>query len=464
MIKSEELKLHNRNEFTSNLLQTYGQNPGFVLLESTLDSSDSRTIVFLEPLAKICSDNSSSYVESAEQKFEFENPWQAIQDWLSPAIEYISEFAEDQSIPFSSGYLGYELLHSLEDVPPALSDLYKVPDSILYLYRTVIVIEHSSNLAKVHRLSLDQLPKPIWEISDLTKLQEFKMPELNKIEHFDLQLLEEASNFSKASYSQAVDQIKDLIKAGDVYQVNLSQQFRLPYQKDPRLLYQALRTVSPVGYAAYLHFNDFSVISTSPERFFKSERTVITSSPIKGTRPRLDKPGEDLKNLTELKSSEKDLAELSMIVDLIRNDMGKIAEMESVRVVSHARVESFAQVHHLVSDISCQQRHDTSIVDVIKALFPCGSVTGCPKVAAMKYISEFEQTTRGVYTGSIGWFGTNNSAEWNVAIRTGIVKDNVFTFQSGGGIVYDSIAKDEYEETIAKALGMYQAYRLLVES
>ena len=243
------------------------------------------------------------------------------------------------------------------------------------------------------------------------------------------------------------------IASGDIYQVNLSQRLSTLIDLPPPELYARLRQLSPVPYGAYLHCGDFHILSASPERFLHfspSSRTVETR-PIKGTRPRGMTPELDRKLAIELLHSEKDLAELLMIVDLERNDLGRICEIASIHVPERVALESYSNIHHLVATVRGTLRRDADRIDLLKSCFPGGSITGAPKIRAMELIDELEPTDRGVYTGAIGYFGFDGTMDLNIAIRTCILKEGRAYFHVGGGIVADSEPEAEYQETLDKA-------------
>lgn len=263
-------------------------------------------------------------------------------------------------------------------------------------------------------------------------------------------------DFSREEYLAAVRRCKDYISVGDVYQVNLAQRFTAAVRDDPREIYGRLQKQTPAAYGAYLDFGDFQIISNSPELFLRVEplpdrrRRVITR-PIKGTRPRL--PGMDI----ELRDSPKDQAELAMIVDLERNDLGRVCEIGSVKVIEPRIIETHPTVYHGVATIEGILREDVTVVDLLRATFPSGSVTGAPKIRAMQIIDELEPVRRGPYCGAIGYIAADGSMEFNVAIRTMIVKDGLVHIPVGGGIVADSDPEAEYEETLVKAKAMFAA-------
>lgn len=259
-----------------------------------------------------------------------------------------------------------------------------------------------------------------------------------------------ASNFDRAGYCRAVEKIQEYIAAGDCYQVNLSQRFTAPVSKPPWQLYRALCSASPAPYAAYIDTGDHQVLSSSPELFLRVEAGRVTTRPIKGTRPRGLTPDADSVQAEQLQSSEKDRAELLMIVDLERNDLGKVCRYGSVKTPELFKLESYATVHHLVATVEGELRAGVTPLQALRACFPGGSITGAPKIRAMEIIQEIETVRRGVYTGAIGWVAAGR-AQWNIAIRTMVIRDGTATFHAGGGVVADSVPESEYEETLDKA-------------
>ncbi|MFZ2643863.1 MAG: aminodeoxychorismate synthase component I, partial [Verrucomicrobiia bacterium] len=265
------------------------------------------------------------------------------------------------------------------------------------------------------------------------------------------------SNLTRDDYERAVRRILDYIAAGDVYQVNLSQRFRAQTPVEPELLYHTLRTTNPAPFAAYLDCGAGQILSSSPERFLQLRGRYIQTRPIKGTRPRTGNEQADQKAARELMMSAKDQAELLMITDLERNDLGRVCEFGSVHVPELVTLESYATVLHLVSTVEGRLADGVTAMDAIRACFPGGSITGAPKIRAMEIIDELEPVARGVYTGAIGYLGFNGVADFNIAIRTMVHENGVVHFHAGGGIVADSEPALEYEETLHKARGMVQA-------
>jgi para-aminobenzoate synthetase component 1 len=269
-----------------------------------------------------------------------------------------------------------------------------------------------------------------------------------------------SSTFTADQYRTAVARVVEYIRAGDIFQANLSQRFAAPWEGDPWSLYLALRDHSPAPFCAYLQRDDHAVVSHSPERFLEvSAAGRVETRPIKGTRPRGRSESEDARLIAELMASEKDRAEHVMIVDLLRNDLSRVARPGGVRCDELLALESYASVHHLVSTVSAELAEGAHASDLIAASFPGGSITGAPKLRAMEIIAELEPTARGVYCGAIGAWLADGSLELSIAIRTAVVADDRVTWSAGGGIVADSDPDEEYRETLDKARGIAGAIK-----
>ena len=264
---------------------------------------------------------------------------------------------------------------------------------------------------------------------------------------------------TREKFTTDVLRIKDWIAAGHIYQANLSQAFAAEVTGELFTLYEALRDASPAPQAAYLHLDGREVLSSSPEIFLKISGRGIETRPIKGTRPRFMDPDEDRRSAYELQTSAKEISELIMITDLLRNDLGQVCEFGTVEVTEMLRLETLAQVHHLVSTVTGMLRPDIDSLAALAACFPGGSITGAPKKRAMEIIHELENAPRGLYCGTIGWLGYNGECSLNIAIRTLVRSGNRLVYQVGAGIVADSDPEKEYEETLHKAAGI----RLAVE-
>ena len=264
---------------------------------------------------------------------------------------------------------------------------------------------------------------------------------------------------SRGTFTSGVARIKEWIAAGHIYQANLSQAFTATVTGDLFSLYETLRDASPAPMAAYLNLDGREILSSSPETFLKISGRGIETRPIKGTRPRFADPDEDRRSAYELQTSAKEIAELVMITDLLRNDLGQVCEFGSVEVTEMLQLETLAQVHHLVSTVTGTLRPETDALTALAACFPGGSITGAPKKRAMEIIRELERAPRGVYCGAIGWLGYNGESSLSIAIRTLVRTSNELVYQVGSGIVADSDPDKEYEETLHKAAGI----RLAIE-
>ncbi|QZY54811.1 aminodeoxychorismate synthase component I [Crassaminicella profunda] len=380
------------------------------------------------------------------------NPFEKLKELLSLyKIDYKT------NLPFiggAVGYLGYDLCHHIEKLPRKALDDVNIPDCFLCFYDGIIIINHETNEVFIAALGIkDAEEKIILEIENIIKNKSLPIIETTK-EKTTLSL---QSNFKKEDYLKAINKIKDYIHAGDIYQANMTQRFECPIKEHPLSIYKRLRTINPAPFASFLDYGDFHIVSSSPERFIKVTGNRIETRPIKGTSPRGKNFEEDKKNKQDLLSSEKDKAELLMIVDLERNDLGKISKTGTVKVTELFHLETYPTVYHLVSTVIGELKDDYDIIDIIKGTFPGGSITGAPKIRAMEIIDELEPTQRNIYTGSMGYIGFNGDTDLNIVIRTIVCKNDKAYFQAGGGIVWDSNANLEYEETLHKAKALIKA-------
>lgn len=356
------------------------------------------------------------------------------------------------------GYLSYDLANYIERLPNNSVDDISCYDLYFGFYNLIIVCD---NLYKKTYIATPDIDIKIEEKIAKDVLKKISEAKVDSIcyEHRDFKSTILKSNFTKEKFKNSVRKIKNYIKNGDVYQVNLTQRFSGTTELSSYELYRDLRKISPAPFGAYLNFDSFHILSNSPERFIKCFDNKIQTRPIKGTRHRGKDKIEDLKLQDELLNSEKDKAELLMIVDLQRNDLGKISKVGTVKVPELFVIEPYANVNHLVATVEGELEEGKSCIDIIKATFPGGSITGAPKIRAMEIIDELENTKRNVYTGSLGYIGFDGSMDLNIAIRTIIKKDDNLYFQVGGGITWDSNEEDEYNETLYKAKSIMKALR-----
>ncbi len=347
------------------------------------------------------------------------------------------------------GYLAYDLKDDLEVLPRTSVDDLGLPTCYLSAPSLIVVHDKRAATTQLHALlRADQDPSAAEERVDAFHRQLEQPP--GAAADISGGRRGQHSNFTRREYELAVQRIRAYIGAGDVYQVNLSQRFETDVAGDAYGLFQRLYTMNPAPFFAYVNAGDHQVVSTSPERFLLRNGRRVETRPIKGTRPRGATPAQDRKMKADLTSSPKDDAELSMIVDLLRNDIGKVCVGGSVVVAEHKRLEAYRNVYHLVSVVEGALAEGNDSTDLIRATFPGGSITGCPKIRAMEIIDELENRRRHVYTGAIGYVSFHDTLDLSIAIRTATVVDGRLIFSVGGGIVYDSNPADEYEETLHK--------------
>ncbi len=373
----------------------------------------------------------------------------------------------EEHLPFHAGavgYISYDAGRYLEKLPETSKRDIDIPDIYFGLYNWAFVIDHKENIVYITTAEIDsEKEKEIIDcrIDQIRDYENIKMKKSFKDEKQNESIILK-SGFTKNEYIKTIKKIKEYIKSGDIYQANLTQRFTGETKRTASDIYKSLREVSPTIFGGLLNFQKVNVISNSPERFIRIKDRMIETRPIKGTCPRGSDEYEDKKLVEELKNSEKDKAELLMIVDLERNDLGRISKTGSVKVPELFAVEQYANVSHLVATVQGILDNGVSIFDAIKATFPGGSITGAPKIRAMEIIEELEPTRRNVYTGAIGYMGFDNSADFNIAIRTIVKKDEHISFQVGGGITWDSDSEAEYNETLDKAKSIIKALNAVI--
>ncbi len=354
------------------------------------------------------------------------------------------------------GYLAYDLKDDLERLPRTSVDLWQLPHMLLFA-PSVLVIHHREE-------GTTRLAAPIRSVhgregaeAAVRRFRDIAAAPPPAMERFAADAQGLRSNFTPEAYQAAVGRVIDYIAAGDVYQVNLSQRFQVPCRGDAFELFGRLFAQNPAPFFAYVQAGDHQVVSTSPERFLQCRGVSVEARPIKGTRPRGKTAGQDRRLREELAASPKDDAELSMIVDLMRNDIGRVCAPGSVEVAEHKRLEAYENVYHLVSVVRGRLDQGRDAVDLLEATFPGGSITGCPKVRTMEIIDELESARRHVYCGSLGYIGFDDNLDLSIAIRTATILNGRMSFSVGGGIVYDSDPVSEYEETLHKGRTLLSA-------
>ena len=390
------------------------------------------------------------------------DPFPAVRALLSDRAPRIPELP-----PFQggvAGLFGYDLAHHLERLPRPEHDDFAVPELAVGLYDWVLAFDHALRKnwlivadlpgrdAKTRR---DQVRR--WLDRRDPPLPALAAPIRIETPQFATGRPGITSNFDRPAYLEAVRRAVEYVHAGDCFQVNVAQRLLHPQTLPNLTLYERLRARNAAPFAGYFDLGDFAIASASPERFLQMQDGAVVTRPIKGTRPRGYAPMEDMARGDDLLESLKDRAENVMIVDLLRNDLGRVCRFGSIEVSSVCQLESFRYVHHLVSEIRGRLRPGLDAIDLLRATFPGGSITGAPKIRAMEIIADLERTTRGAYCGCLGFLGLDGSLDTNLLIRTFTIGKGWMQFSVGGGIVADSDPAREYEETWHKAAGLLRA-------
>ena len=461
------------------LVERLRGEPGVICLRSAFfDSPQAHySFVVVRPFLTFRSFGSRCELRSQEQvQVQFGNPWHLLESLMS---RY--ELLEEADLPFPLGgcfgYWGYDLKNFVEPKLPrrAVNDL-ELPDCHVGFYDSLVVFDHRRAKTWIVSTGLDvdgsrsetraNEQVEFWQ-RQLSELLPLPFPAAPKSDGGGRRgegrgegSLGIASNLTRSDFLTRVERAQAYIRAGDIYQVNLSQRLAAPLCCSGWELFQRLNAVSPAPFSAYLDCGEFQVASSSPELFLRLSGSHIQTRPIKGTRPRSADLNRDAQLTYELQTSPKEMAELVMITDLLRNDLGKVCEFGSVLVPELVRLERFPQVQHLVSTVEGRLRSDVPHFSAFASCFPGGSVTGAPKFRAMEIIDELEPITRGPYTGALGYLGFNRESQLSIVIRTAISKDRAAYFHAGAGIVADSVPAAEYDETLAKGRGFFEALQL----
>lgn len=442
----------------------------------------------LDPMASIQGDNEQATVTLRDGATEIwgENPLNAVKRWLkpyrSPRVEGLPKF-----IGGCVGFWSYDVVRTIEKLPIVAKDDLPVPDYRFLMIDQLWIIDHEERMLYcAYHTRIDGQPseeqlRVLYKTAKATvDLMFARWIIISSAEDFEALARDRAitlredvlhnrvnidveaisgvyTDFPKAQYLQAVRRIQAYIREGDVFQVNLSVRQSKQLNCKPELIYEWLRHLNPSPYMGLLKFPDFQFVCGSPELLVQLEGTKIRTRPIAGTRPRGMSADEDQRLREELLANEKERAEHIMLVDLERNDVGRIAKYGSVRVEELMTVEMYSHVMHIVSEVTGELAEDRDAFDVLAATFPGGTITGAPKIRTMEIIEELEPVRRGLYTGSIGWIDYNGDMEFNIVIRTLLVVDGIGHVQAGAGIVIDSDPEREYTESLNKAKALWKA-------
>jgi para-aminobenzoate synthetase component 1 len=434
---------------SAQLFAPLASRPWAVLLDSAQPHSkqDRFDIIAYAPIATLQTRGNITRIERDGVVTESaSDPFELLKQQLGTPI------ASVDGLPFNGGaigYFAYDLARRIERLPAMADDAENLAEMAVGIYRWAVIVDHQRRQSWLVSVDLPEREQQrlIAEFSSITtpaEAAQFKVLEAPR------------ANMDRAEYGTAFQRIKHYLKEGDCYQINLTQRFKSPCQGEPWQAYQVLRQINAAPFSAYLNFPDAQVLSSSPERFLKVTDGAVETKPIKGTRPRRADWEEDQAQIEDLVSSTKDRAENVMIVDLLRNDLGKSCRKGSVWVPSLFSVESYATVHHLVSTVTGQLAAGQHAIDLLRSCFPGGSITGAPKIRAMEIIEELEPHRRGIYCGAIGYIGFDGNMDTNIAIRTLVHNHGTIRFWAGGGIVNDSVLDEEYQECFDKAAALLQ--------
>lgn len=429
-----------------------------VLFESAAKHEESGRYSFIavQPIAELKGDHQSYFFEyKEEKKFEKGSVFQKLRELIPMTKE---------KYPFSFfggaiGYFGYETAFYHETIGEVLPDELNMPDVHVYFFDTFVVIDHLAQTVTIVTIDLFNEGRTKAEMDEVLLNIEEQLKRGTTFAEEETSPLAFEPTINKETFIQMIEQSKKHIERGDIFQVVLSQRFTSPYVGNPFSLYRKLRTSNPSPYMFYLQFDDYTILGTSPESLVKVLDRKVTTNPIAGTKPRGKTQEEDLQIERALLQDEKEIAEHRMLVDLGRNDIGRVSKIGTVQLTKYMTIERYKYVMHIVSEVVGELEDDAHVLDVLTSCLPAGTVSGAPKIRAMQIINELEPFKRGVYSGAIGYISINGNMDLAIAIRTMIVKDNVAYVQAGAGIVYDSVAESEYVETLNKLKALLEVQR-----
>ncbi len=488
-------------------LKVCRDEPYSFLLESVEGGEHLARYSFMgcEPYLSLKLDNGTAYArqQAYKQTLAYTDPLEVISSYLK-AYELIEFPGISNELPRfyggAVGYLGYENVRYFEKLPVPETDAIGMPEAMFVFVDTMLVFDHlkrkikvvshvhldghNGNLAQAYAEATERIerlaarlnePVPMHLIQNKAEIGSIKAESLTNNPFPNSQLAAPNSqlafplpttdnrqpttfsNLSREQYEAAVLKTKEFIKAGDIFQANVGQRFSRPTEARPINVYRALRAVNPSPYMFYLHFPEGDIIGASPELLVQVEGRTVATHPIAGTRPRGKDIAEDAKMAEELVTDEKERAEHVMLVDLGRNDVGRVSKAGSVRVEDLMHIERYSHVMHMVTNVKGELKPELSAFDAMRACFPMGTVTGAPKIRAMEIIAEQEGEKRGPYGGAVGYFSFSGNMDTCLTIRTVVLKDGVAHVRAAAGIVADSVPASEYQETLNKARGMLRA-------
>lgn len=427
------------------------------LLESVSDSGNTGRYSFLgvDPFISVKSSGKEITIVKGKKEERFEGD---VLDTVRKLIK-VNYKAYGVKFPFSGGavgYIGYDVIRQYEKLPDNNPDIIKIPETYLMFYKKIICYDHFKHSLSViynvfpeDTISYAEVAYELKSISEKIHSGDAKhsLPEALKDKTFK-------SNFSEEEFCSIVEKAKEYIRNGDIFQVVLSQRLTINTESHSFDVYRRLRSKNPSPYLFYIDYEDFQIVGSSPESLVSVFGSKVTTNPIAGTRKRGKDEKEDEELKQELLQDEKEIAEHMMLVDLGRNDIGKVSEFGTVKLEKFKEVDLYSHVMHIVSEVSGTLKKEYDCFEALKSCLPAGTVSGAPKIRAMEIIDELENLRRGLYAGAVGYFSYDGNMDMCIAIRTIIFKDNNAYLQAGAGIVYDSVPKMEYQETLNKAMAL----------
>lgn len=454
--KDYVMKQLNGDTFTPISIYQALSGEGKVLFESNAKFKDSGRYSFIafDPIGELKGDGQHSEYCLANDEMIHAN---------KPVLKMLKELLpiRNEKYPFAFfggaiGYFGYETAFHFEEIGEVTGDVYEMPDVHVFFYDTFIVMDHLQQQLSIVVMDLFQQGRTIEEMEQKVVQIEQQIQQNVQLKEEKLGELNFAPAIDKQRFIDMIETAKEHIRKGDIFQVVLSQTFEANFQENPFALYRKLRTTNPSPYMFYMDFGSYTILGTSPESLVKVQDGVVTTNPIAGTKPRGKTVQQDEAIAQMLLQDPKEIAEHKMLVDLGRNDVGRVSQIGTVEVTKYMTIEKYKYVMHIVSEVVGQLREDAHLVDVLASSLPAGTVSGAPKIRAMQIINTLEQRKRGIYAGAIGYLSTSGNMDLALAIRTMVVKDGKAYVQAGAGIVYDSVPELEYEETLNKAKALLE--------
>lgn len=383
------------------------------------------------------------------------------QETLTYMKENFPKIDIDLPLPFTGGaigYIGYDSIRQFEDIGPDAPDTLNMPDIHLMLYKNIFVYDHTNETVHLIAINIDNVAESILDtrldaLETMLNAPEQKIAEEIKNVPFEPEI-------SKEVFKERVKKAKEYIHQGDAFQIVLSQRMQAKFDGDPFSFYRKLRKANPSPYMFYIDFENYVVLGASPESLVQTSGRQIITNPIAGTRPRGKTEQEDTALMADLLADEKEIAEHKMLIDLSRNDLGRVCEIGSIKIPTYMKIEKYQHVMHIVSEVSGLLHKNMSSLDALISCLPAGTVSGAPKIRAMQIINELEDKKRAVYGGGIGFISYTHDVNIALAIRSLVVKDNIAYLQAGAGIVFDSTPEKEYQETLHKARSLMEVHNI----